>query len=124
MLYTTAMRQSKLLIAGIAIDGALLVVLCLCVILGVSVIALDSTPTPPVDATATEEPSATETVHLTQTPRFTSTPTTTFTPSPTLTDIPTPTLEIGKPPKPPYIFPTPIRIPGSYFPTPARTPIR
>jgi hypothetical protein len=117
-------ENRKLISVGMLIDGALLVVLCLCLLLGVFATTQAPVPAALVDETATGEPTATETAlpRLTPTMSLTPKPTATPTPFPTMSLVtPLPSLAIEEPTKLPYVFPTPLGIPGTRLPTPSRT---
>ena len=122
------MRQRRVLIWALVLDGLLLVILSICLILGVYL----APPEPDllqseIELTTLEsttvEPTASRTVRPSPTPSITPTPTETATPTPLptmalVTPLPTPAIE--EPIKPPYVFPSPIRIEVSAPPTPTR----
>jgi len=121
------MKDRKLLTNLIIVDVFLLVAFCICLILALY-LGTEPRATVFVDEIATEEPTATETASSEALPKLT--PTLSLTPKPTATPTPFPTMPpvtplpspaIEEPTKLPYVFPTPLNVPGTALPTPSRT---
>jgi hypothetical protein len=120
------MRQRRLFIGALVVDGILLVILVICLTLGIFVANQEPTVTQSEVEPTTVDPTPSRTVRPSPTPSTTPTltPTQTWTPTPLPTMAlvtPLPTLAIEEPTKLPYVFPSPIRLEGSAPPTPTRT---